>query len=85
MGYCVICSDYTGFGGDYLCDECYNLKKIVSVYGIERVNKTINAVFVRKDEAVENRTDNIDRIITKDTTVHSAIIPYDLRKKKTEK
>ena len=85
MGYCVICSEYTGFGGDYLCDECYNLKKIVSVYGIERVNKTINAVFVRKEDAVDNRTLNIDKIITENTSVLCAGAPYDLRKKKAEK
>ncbi len=74
MGYCVICGEYTGFGGDYLCEKCDNLKKIVSVYGIDRVNKTINSVFVRKEDAVENRTENIDKIDKKE---------YDLRKKKS--
>ena len=75
MGYCVICSEYTGFGGDYLCDECYNVKKIVAVYGIERVNKTLNSVFIRHEDAVTNRTENIDKV-TRD---------YDLRKKKEKK
>lgn len=54
---CVMCVNeanewcYSG-----LCSKCSELKKIIDLYGIEQINKTLRDVYVREIEPIEKRT-----------------------------
>ena len=56
---CVLCSnseEVVYSNTDYLCKKCLDLKKIIDVYGIDKINETVNFVFIRETEAIKNRT-----------------------------
>lgn len=63
MGYCQTCGEWCGYATSF-CEkkECELTRKLIGLYGIEKVGKCLEKVFVRADEAVDNRTDNIDKI-----------------------
>jgi hypothetical protein len=44
------------------CTKCLETKKIISLYGIDRVNETLKEVFVRKEDQTKKRTDIITKI-----------------------
>jgi len=44
------------------CTKCLETKKIISLYGIDRINETLKEVFVRKDEQTVKRTEIIQKI-----------------------
>ena len=54
---CVMCVNedaewcYSG-----LCTNCSELKKIIDLYGIKQINKTLKDVYVRNIEPIEKRT-----------------------------
>lgn len=54
---CVMCDNkdnewcYSG-----ICSKCSELKKIIDLYGIEQVNKTLSSIYVRDIEPIEKRT-----------------------------
>ena len=63
MGYCTTCSEWCG----YSTSECENkncelTRKLVGLYGIDKVGECLAKVFVREDKAIENRTNKIDEI-----------------------
>ena len=54
---CVICNDSEEWCSTInLCSSCESIRKIVAVYGRKPVIKTLEDVFVRTKEPVENRT-----------------------------
>ena len=44
------------------CTKCLETKKIISLYGIDRVNETLKEVFVRKEEQTKKRTEIIQKV-----------------------
>ena len=57
---CLICLNE---GGEWcysgICSKCTELKKIVDLYGIDSINKTLKDVYVRDIEPIEKRTNAI--------------------------
>ena len=54
---CVICNDSEEWCSTInLCSKCESIRKIVAVYGVESVINTLEDVFVRTKEPIENRT-----------------------------
>tara|TARA_R100000654_G_scaffold40053_1_gene65965 strand:+ start:464 stop:688 length:225 start_codon:yes stop_codon:yes gene_type:complete len=74
MGYCPTCNEWCGYSTSF-CEnkECELTRKLIGLYGIKKVGETLEKVFIREDKAIENRTENIDKIEKKD---------YNLRVKK---
>ncbi len=70
---CIICLNE---GGEWcyngLCSKCIELKKIVDLYGIDSVNKTLKNVYVRDVEPIEKRT---NAIITRSKAKASQVGP----------
>jgi len=55
--YCALCkNEEESCYVSPLCSKCIELKKIVSLYGIEKINKTLSEIFIRHDEAIDHRT-----------------------------
>ena len=64
MGYCPTCNEWVGYGYSYCEDkDCETVRKLISLYGIKTIGKSLNKIFVRNEEAIENRTENIDKIV----------------------
>jgi hypothetical protein len=77
MGYCATCGEWCGYSTSY-CEnkKCEVVRKLIGLYGINTVGETLEKVFIRGDKAINNRTENIDKI--------EATAPkkeYNLRKK----
>ena len=77
MGFCVTCSEWCGYSTSY-CENahCELTRKLIGLYGITKVGISLEKIFVRNDKAVNNRTENIDKIV--DNVEKSK---YDLRSK----
>ena len=77
MGYCVTCGEWCGYSTSY-CENkhCELTRKLIGLYGIDKVGISLEKIFVRNDKAVNNRTENIDKIV--DNVEKSK---YDLRSK----
>ena len=82
MGYCVTCNEWCGYSTSY-CENksCELTRKLIGLYGIDKIGETLQKVFVREAPAIDNRTENIDKIKTK--VKEDEKKEYDLRKKKT--
>jgi len=63
MGYCVTCNDWCGYSTSY-CENtnCEVIRKLIGLYGVDKVGECLSKVFIRDDKAVDNRTANIDKI-----------------------
>jgi len=53
--YCYLCSDYAGFNATF-CNKCQRLKRIISLYDIDKVLETSEFVFLREKEPINKRT-----------------------------
>ena len=42
-----------------LCSKCEETKKIVAIYGIDRVNEALLEIFVREERPIKNRVEAI--------------------------
>lgn len=84
MGYCATCNEWCGYSTSF-CEnkKCELTRKLIGLYGITKVGETLEKVFVRGDSAIDNRTDNIDKIKTEVKEEEKK--EYDLRKKKEKK
>ena len=61
--YCSLCKNEEEYCYvSPFCSRCLETKKIISLYGIDRVNETLKEVFVRKEEQTKKRTDIIHKI-----------------------
>lgn len=58
--YCSLCAnpDESCYISPF-CSKCLELKKIIDLYGIDKVNKSLTTIFVRDDKPIENRTEAI--------------------------
>ncbi len=77
MGYCTTCQEWCGYSTSF-CENvnCELTRKLIGLYGINKVGSSLQKIFVRNDKAVNNRTENIDKIV--DSVEKSK---YDLRSK----
>ncbi len=80
MGYCVTCNEWCGYSTSY-CENksCEVVRKLIGLYGINKIGETLEKVYIRGDKAINNRTDNIDTI--KSQVKEEEKKAYDLRKK----
>jgi len=61
---CILCSNpeiVVYSDTNYLCPKCNELKKIIDIYSIDRINEVVKHVFIREEEAIKNRTKMILR------------------------
>lgn len=63
MGYCATCNDWCGFSTSY-CEskQCEVVRKLIGLYGIEKIGEALSKIFIRDDKAIDNRTENIEKI-----------------------
>ena len=56
MTYCSICGEYLGFyENEEIHTKCNKLKKIISLYGIERVFDVCDSILIRNETQVERK------------------------------
>lgn len=63
MGYCPTCNEWCGYGNSF-CDntKCETVRKLIGLYGIEKIGNALEKIFIRGEKAIDNRTENIDKI-----------------------
>ena len=63
MGYCATCNEWCGYSTSS-CEnkKCELTRKLIGLYGIDKVGDCLEKVFIREEKALTNRTDNIDKI-----------------------
>ena len=63
MGYCVTCNEWCGYSTSF-CElkECETVRKLIGLYGIKKIGESLEKIFIRNDKAIENRTENIEKI-----------------------
>ncbi len=42
-----------------LCSKCEETKKIIAIYGIDRINEALLEIFVREERPIKNRVEAI--------------------------
>ena len=47
---CILCESKEEWCHENLCTECLETKKLVAVYGITEINKTLKNIYVREAE-----------------------------------
>ncbi len=77
MGYCTTCCEWVGYSSSFCENQnCELTRKLIGLYGIDKIGNCLAKVFVREETAIDNRTTKIDTIkIIPDVT------KYNLRKK----
>ena len=72
---CYLCGQTNN--NDYICKEnCQQIKRIIELYGIDSVKKSLDKIFIRGEEQIEHRTNvvseanknNSDKIKTRSQT-----------------
>lgn len=60
MGYCVYCENWAGLLGNQ-CDhdKCEITRKLINLYGIDRIGEALERVFIRNDKALEFRANKL--------------------------
>ena len=63
MGYCATCNEWCGYSTSF-CDskECETVRKLIGLYGITKIGESLEKIFIRNDKAIDNRTENIEKI-----------------------
>ncbi len=63
MGYCTTCSEWCGYSTS-TCENtnCELTRKLIGLYGIDKVGDCLSKVFVRDVTAISNRTKHVDEI-----------------------
>ena len=63
MGYCTTCNEWCGYSTSF-CEnkKCELTRKLIGLYGIDKIGECLEKVFIREGKAIENRTSNIDKI-----------------------
>jgi len=52
---CYLCGQTNN--NDYICKEnCQQIKTIIELYGIDMVRKSLDQIFIRGEEQINNRT-----------------------------
>jgi hypothetical protein len=52
---CYLCGQTNN--NDYICKEnCQQIKRIIELYGIDMVRKSLDQIFIRGEEQIEHRT-----------------------------
>ncbi len=59
---CILCNNADEYCmTSSLCSKCLETKKIIDLYGIDRVNESLLEIFVREDRPINNRTEAISQ------------------------
>ena len=53
---CVLCGNKDEWCHESLCSNCLELKKVIDLYGIQKVLNTTKSIYVREAEPIEKRT-----------------------------
>ena len=55
--YCTLCAneDESCYWGNF-CSKCLKLKKIIDLYGIDNINESLETIYIRDKEKIENRS-----------------------------
>jgi hypothetical protein len=63
MGYCATCNEWCGYSTSF-CElkECELTRKLIGLYGVKKIGEALEKIFVRNAKAIENRTENIEKI-----------------------
>ena len=56
---CSMCNNPDEYCFTGMCSKCNELKKIIDLYGIDRVNKSLTEIFVREERPINHRTEAI--------------------------
>lgn len=82
MGYCDTCNEWCGYSTS-VCENvnCQVTKKLIGLYGIDKISNCLTKVFIRNEKAVDNRTNNIDKI-SNEIKKEIELKQYSLRSKK---
>lgn len=56
---CVMCGSKDEWCHQSLCSNCLELKKVIDLYGIQKVLNTTKSIYVREAEPIEKRTSAI--------------------------
>ena len=69
---CYLCGETNN--NDYICKEnCQQIKRIIELYGIDMVRKSLEQIFIRTEEPINNRTKVVsERITTRSVSVSEA-------------
>jgi N-methylhydantoinase B/oxoprolinase/acetone carboxylase alpha subunit len=52
---CYLCGQTNN--NDYICKEnCQQIKRIIELYGIDMVRKSLDQIFIRGEEQIKHRT-----------------------------
>ena len=54
MWTCVLCGNKEEWTRS-LCNKCDNVKKIVDIYGIDKIAESLRYIYVRVEEPIKNR------------------------------
>ena len=80
MGYCTTCNEWCGYSTSF-CENtnCEMTRKLIGLYGIDKIGECLSKVFVRDPKAISKRTERVDDIkLIPDIT---NVTKYNLRKK----
>tara|TARA_R110001592_G_scaffold50510_1_gene156090 strand:- start:102 stop:290 length:189 start_codon:yes stop_codon:yes gene_type:complete len=58
MWTCILCDNKDEWTRG-LCTKCEEVKKIVDIYGIDKVVESIKYIYVRDDEPIKNRQKHV--------------------------
>ena len=63
MGYCTTCNEWCGYSTSY-CENknCELTRKLIGLYGIDKVGECLSKVFVRDSTAISTRTERVEEI-----------------------
>ena len=51
---------------DYYCGDCKTIRKVIDLYGVEPVRKSVEQIFIRDTTPVEKRTEIVaNNILTR--------------------
>ena len=62
MFYCVLCKNPDEYCYSSLCSKCTEFKKIVDLFGIDDLLKSVKYIYVRGTEPIKNRTEVAHKI-----------------------
>lgn len=53
---CILCDNQEEWTMS-LCSKCIEIKRIMDIYGVDKVKESLTYIFVRDDTPIKNRTE----------------------------
>ena len=57
---CILCDNPDEWTRG-LCTKCEEIKKVISLYGVDKVTETLKYVYIREQEPIKARAENINK------------------------